>query len=226
MLIYGARAAAADPLPPAGPAGHGMMRGAARSRAALTRRFGGVIAVERASISRRRARASCVSIIGPNGAGKTTLFNLISGHRPPGRGHACTSPARTSPALAPERLAALGLARTFQHGRVFANLSVLDNVLVGAHTRLRARAAAACRCSGRCWNSLLALLAPAAGARGGSARCARRRRRSWRCSATGCCRASTSPPTACPTPTAAASRSPARWRCGRACCCSTSRPPA
>ena len=86
-----------------------------------------------------------MSIIGPNGAGKTTVFNLVTGPR------VCriqaVSHSRGTPitGLAAERLAALGLARTFQHGRVFGNLSVLDNVLVGAHTRLRRRAAAAGR---------------------------------------------------------------------------------
>ncbi|MBB4371150.1 branched-chain amino acid transport system ATP-binding protein [Bradyrhizobium sp. cir1] len=101
----------------------------------LTRRFGGLTAVD--AIDLDLARGELISIIGPNGAGKTTLFNLVTGlDRPDAgtvrfEGHDITG-------LSPERLAAEGIARTFQLGRVFGNLSVMDNVLIGAHTRLRA----------------------------------------------------------------------------------------
>jgi branched-chain amino acid transport system ATP-binding protein len=101
----------------------------------VTRRFGGVTAVDRLSLT--VAAGELVGIIGPNGAGKTTVFNLITGLDAPDSGTVRLS-GRDITGLAAERIAALGLARTFQHGRVFANLSVLDNVLVGAHTRLRA----------------------------------------------------------------------------------------
>ncbi len=101
----------------------------------LTRRFGGVVAVDRMDL--RLALGELVSVIGPNGAGKTTLFNLLSGLTRPQAGK-ITFEGRDVTGLAPERLAALGIARTFQNGRVFANLSVEDNVLIGAHTRLRA----------------------------------------------------------------------------------------
>jgi branched-chain amino acid transport system ATP-binding protein len=101
----------------------------------LTRRFGGVTAVDALSLT--IASGELVGIIGPNGAGKTTLFNLITGLDAPDFGTVLLN-GRDVTGLAAETLAALGLARTFQHGRVFANLSVLDNVLVGAHTRLRA----------------------------------------------------------------------------------------
>ncbi|NTU85354.1 MAG: ABC transporter ATP-binding protein [Chloroflexales bacterium] len=101
----------------------------------LTRRFGGLTAVD--GVSLRIAQGETVSIIGPNGAGKTTLFNLISGLDTPDAGRVQLA-GHALVGLAPERIAALGLARTFQHGRVFGNLSVRDNVLVGAHTRLRA----------------------------------------------------------------------------------------
>jgi len=76
-------------------------------------------------------------VIGPNGAGKTTLFNLVTGLDVPDSG-TIQLDGQASTKLGPEQIAARGLARTFQHGRVFANLSVLENVLVGAHTRLRA----------------------------------------------------------------------------------------
>ncbi len=99
----------------------------------LTRRFGGLTAVDAIDID--FAEGELLSIIGPNGAGKTTLFNLISGHDTPDAGSILFD-GRPIAGLKPERLAALGMARTFQHGRVFANLSVRDNVLVGAHTRL------------------------------------------------------------------------------------------
>jgi branched-chain amino acid transport system ATP-binding protein len=101
----------------------------------LTRRFGGLTAV--AGVSLSVAAGEFVSVIGPNGAGKTTLFNLISGLDRPDAG-AVTFDGAAVTGRTPEHLARLGIARTFQHGRVFANLSVLDNVLVGAHTRLTA----------------------------------------------------------------------------------------
>jgi branched-chain amino acid transport system ATP-binding protein len=83
------------------------------------------------------AEGELVSIIGPNGAGKTTLFNLLTGHDTPDGGRIIFD-GRDITGLPAHRLAARGLARTFQHGRVFANLTVRDNVLLGAHTRLRA----------------------------------------------------------------------------------------
>jgi branched-chain amino acid transport system ATP-binding protein len=101
----------------------------------LTRRFGGLTAVD--GVSLRVAEGETISIIGPNGAGKTTLFNLISGLDTPDAGGVQLG-GQPLVGLTPERIAALGMARTFQHGRVFGNLSVHDNVLVGAHTRLRA----------------------------------------------------------------------------------------
>jgi branched-chain amino acid transport system ATP-binding protein len=101
----------------------------------LTRRFGGVTAVDALDLA--VAEGELLSIIGPNGAGKTTLFNLVTGLEYPDSGNV-TFAGQPITGLAAERIAALGVARTFQHGRVFANLSVLDNLLVGAHTRLKA----------------------------------------------------------------------------------------
>ena len=100
----------------------------------ITRRFGGLVAVD--AIDLQVAAGELVSVIGPNGAGKTTLFNLVAGQDRPDAGRV-TLDGQDATGAAPERMARLGLARTFQHGRVFANLSVMDNVLVGAHTRLR-----------------------------------------------------------------------------------------
>ncbi|MDB5379464.1 MAG: transporter ATP-binding protein [Rubritepida sp.] len=101
----------------------------------LQKSFGGVHAVKDATLDLKEGEL--LSIIGPNGAGKTTLFNLISGLDLPDAG-SVKFLGQDITGAAPEKLAGMGLARTFQHGRVFGNLSVLDNVLVGAHTRLQA----------------------------------------------------------------------------------------
>jgi branched-chain amino acid transport system ATP-binding protein len=100
----------------------------------LTRRFGGLTAVNAVDLD--LAEGELVSIIGPNGAGKTTLFNLMTGLDDPDAGTVKLD-GNDITRLSSDKLAALGIARTFQHGRVFANLSVLDNVLVGAHVRFR-----------------------------------------------------------------------------------------
>ena len=113
----------------------------------LRRSFGGVHAV--AGVSLEVAEGELVSVIGPNGAGKTTLFNLVGGQDRPDGGSVLLG-GRDATGAAPERMAELGLARTFQHGRVFPNLSVLDNVLIGAHTRMRAGAAGGVRRPRRC----------------------------------------------------------------------------
>jgi branched-chain amino acid transport system ATP-binding protein len=101
----------------------------------VSRSFGGVHAVRGVDLTLRQGEF--LSVIGPNGAGKTTLFNLIGGQDVPDKG-TITLEGVPIAGLAPERIAAMGLARTFQHGRVFATMSVRDNVLVGAHHRLRA----------------------------------------------------------------------------------------
>jgi branched-chain amino acid transport system ATP-binding protein len=101
----------------------------------LTRRFGGVVAVK--GVDLFVDSGELVSVIGPNGAGKTTTFNLVSGLDRADSGSILFE-GRAIERTRPEDIAALGLARTFQHGRVFANLGIEDNVLIGAHTRLRA----------------------------------------------------------------------------------------
>jgi branched-chain amino acid transport system ATP-binding protein len=101
----------------------------------LTRRFGGLAAVQ--DMELRVAPGELVSVIGPNGAGKTTLFNLISGQDRPNEGSIVFSGEEIA-GQPPERIAGLSVARTFQNGRVFGNLTVEDNVLIGAHTRLHA----------------------------------------------------------------------------------------
>jgi branched-chain amino acid transport system ATP-binding protein len=98
----------------------------------LSRNFDGILAVDNISLDVNRGET--VSIIGPNGAGKTTLFNLVTGTDQPTGGD-ITFNGESLVGLSPDRFAARGVARTFQHGRVFGNLSVLDNVLIGAHAR-------------------------------------------------------------------------------------------
>ncbi len=78
-----------------------------------------------------------VGLVGPNGAGKTTLFNLLAGTIRAQQGTVRLQ-GRDISRLGPERRAGLGLTRSFQHGRTFANLSAEDNLLLGAHGRRRA----------------------------------------------------------------------------------------
>jgi branched-chain amino acid transport system ATP-binding protein len=101
----------------------------------LTRRFGGLTAID--GIDLDLAKGELVSIIGPNGAGKTTLFNLVTGLDRPDGGEVRLA-GQVVTGFSPEKLAGEGIARTFQLGRVFGNLSVMENVLIGAHSRLRA----------------------------------------------------------------------------------------
>jgi len=105
----------------------------------VSRRFGGLLAVNAASLSADAGRIT--ALIGPNGAGKTTLFSLISGFLRPsaGRVRYAGDDVTGEP---PHRLARRGIARTFQIVQPFAGLSVRDNILVGAHLRHPARAAA------------------------------------------------------------------------------------
>ena len=100
----------------------------------LSRNFDGVLAVNEVSFSVDEGET--ISIIGPNGAGKTTLFNLITGLDHPTHGDILFH-GRSLVGLKADQFASRGIARTFQHGRVFGNLSVIDNVLIGAHTRLQ-----------------------------------------------------------------------------------------
>jgi branched-chain amino acid transport system ATP-binding protein len=101
----------------------------------LSKRFGGVEALIDASFSIRQGEI--YGLIGPNGAGKTTLFNLLTGIYPPDRGHFAFE-GKDLAGLKPNQIAARGIARTFQNIRLFANLSALENVMIGRHVRTRA----------------------------------------------------------------------------------------
>ncbi|CAO3425997.1 ABC transporter ATP-binding protein [Azospirillum doebereinerae] len=101
----------------------------------LTMQFRGLLAVNAVDVE--VAAGSVHGIIGPNGAGKTTFFNLISGLLRPTSG-TLTLDGRDVTALPPYARTRMGLARTFQNIRMFADMSVLENVMTGMHTRLKA----------------------------------------------------------------------------------------
>jgi len=106
---------------------------------AVTKRFGGLTAVGKVSF--RATEGEILGIIGPNGAGKTTLFNVISGFYAPDEGRVLLD-GRDVSKLPAHQICALGLCRTFQLVKPFGNLSVEDNVMIGALTRLPSVAAA------------------------------------------------------------------------------------
>ena len=185
-------------------------RPAARRPQALRKEFGGLVAVN--DVDFTIPRGSIVSLIGPNGAGKTTFFNMLTGVYKPTAG-ASSSTATTSTGKPPHAITERGIARTFQNIRLFAEMTALENVLVGMHSRLQAAGSSGAilrtpglrreeREARERARELLALLRPAGRSEDEL-------------------RAAT-----CPTATSAGSRSRARWRPSRSCCCSTSRPPA
>jgi branched-chain amino acid transport system ATP-binding protein len=98
----------------------------------LRKEFGGLMAVF--DVSFDVEQGEILGVIGPNGAGKTTIFNLISGVLPPTKG-AITFAGHLLDGLKPHVIARLGLARTFQTVRLFGNMTVLENVMVGRHTK-------------------------------------------------------------------------------------------
>ena len=96
----------------------------------ITRRFGGVVALKNVSVAVRRGEI--FGLVGPNGSGKTTLVNAITGFYPPQEGR-ITLDGRQINGLKPFRIAAMGVARTFQNVALFHGMSVLDNILMGRH---------------------------------------------------------------------------------------------
>ena len=101
----------------------------------IGKRFGGVEAL--AEIALTIDRGEIYGLIGPNGAGKTTFFNVLTGVYRADRGR-FTFAGAPLPAGAPHAVAAAGIARTFQNIRLFANMSALENVMVGRHVRTHA----------------------------------------------------------------------------------------
>ncbi len=106
----------------------------------LTRRFGGLLAVSEVDL--HIPAGGIVGLIGPNGAGKTTFFNLVTGLLQPDEGDIRLD-GGSLVGLRPHAIVGRGIARTFQSIRLFQNMSVLDNVLVGEHCRLHASVAGA-----------------------------------------------------------------------------------
>jgi ABC-type branched-subunit amino acid transport system ATPase component len=100
----------------------------------LAKQFGGLHAID--DLDLHADAGEIVSVIGPNGAGKTTCFNLISGMLPPDSGE-ITFDTHNIVGLRPHRITELGLARTFQNVRLFPNMTVRENVMVGRHCRTR-----------------------------------------------------------------------------------------
>ena len=100
----------------------------------VTRRFGGIVAIDEVSLDVDQGKI--VGLIGPNGAGKTTLFNVITRLYKPDSG-ALDFDGKSLLRTPPHRVVRRGIARTFQNVELFKTMSVLDNVLVGAHTSTR-----------------------------------------------------------------------------------------
>jgi branched-chain amino acid transport system ATP-binding protein len=100
----------------------------------VSRSFGGVQAVSQVDLEVERGEL--LSVIGPNGAGKTSLLNMISGLYHPDRG-AIVFDGEDITRAAPSRIAALGVARTFQNIALFKGMTVLDNLMLGRHVRMR-----------------------------------------------------------------------------------------
>lgn len=107
---------------------------------AVSRSFGGVTALQ--GVTAEVGQDEILGLIGPNGAGKTTLFNVISGVLKPDAGKIALN-GRDLTALPPHLVTAAGIGRTFQNVRLFPELSVLENVMVGRHVRSRAGAVSA-----------------------------------------------------------------------------------
>jgi branched-chain amino acid transport system ATP-binding protein len=101
----------------------------------VTKRFGGLVALSEVTFSIRKGEI--YGLIGPNGAGKTTLFNVLTGLYRHDTGM-FRFEGRELKSVTPDRIAALGIARTFQNIRLFANLSSLENVMIGRHVRTKA----------------------------------------------------------------------------------------
>ena len=100
----------------------------------MTKRFGGLTAVDNVSLSINQGEI--YGLIGPNGAGKTTCFNLITGLYPADSGEFAIGGEAYFPSNI-EKVTAAGIARTFQNVRLFNNMSVLENVMVGRHLAVR-----------------------------------------------------------------------------------------
>jgi branched-chain amino acid transport system ATP-binding protein len=101
----------------------------------VSKQFGGLVAVDRLDFELAEGRIA--SVIGPNGAGKTTFFNMLTGLYRPTSG-TITYGGREISRARPDRITAMGIARTFQNIRLFPTMSALENVMIGQHARMQA----------------------------------------------------------------------------------------
>lgn len=101
----------------------------------ISKHFGGIRALHEVSLTVRQGEI--LGLIGPNGAGKTTLFNILTGLYPPSSGKLWYG-SRSMLGMKPHQVLQLGIARTFQNIRLFADMSALENVMVGRHARTHA----------------------------------------------------------------------------------------
>jgi len=99
----------------------------------ITKRFGGLTALSHVDFQAEEGQIA--SIIGPNGAGKTTFFNILTGIYPPEEGQVGFM-GRPLLGLRPDQITSLGICRTFQNIRLFANMTAVENILVGMHSRV------------------------------------------------------------------------------------------
>ena len=167
--------------------------------------FGGITALD--GVSLEVSQGEVLGVIGPNGAGKTTLFNVICGFVKPDTG---TMRWRGRPlsGIRPHRLASLGIARTLQGVGLFAELSVLENVMVGAQRFRRSGLGSAMLGLPRTDRDEGAL----------------RERAHAALERVGCDDVAGSRPPSCPTPSRSGSGWRGRWPASQTCCCSTSPP--
>jgi branched-chain amino acid transport system ATP-binding protein len=110
------------------------------SSVGVTVEFGGLKALD--DFNLEVGRGSITALIGPNGAGKTTFFNCLTGIYRPSRGNLVFAPEHdhtiSLKGMSPDRVTTMGIARTFQNIRLFNNLTVLENVLIACHARMKA----------------------------------------------------------------------------------------
>ena len=171
----------------------------------LKKRFGGLNALS--DLELHVDEGEVVSVIGPNGAGKTTLFNMVTGLYEPDDGNIIFD-GQGMVGLKPNQITRFGIARTFQTVHLFPNMTVLENAMVGQHSRTS---------SARSFDRR-----EPAGRRSGSGRRRRKRSRSSGPVCPGI--ATTSPPLRSRTPTGDAWRSRGPWPRSRNCCFSMSPP--
>ena len=112
-----------------------MSGGALLQARGLTKRFGGLVAVDDLDLEVRAGEI--LGVIGPNGAGKSTTFNMIAGAHAPSGGEVRFA-GQPITGLPPHAIAARGVMRTFQHNKPFAGMSLVENVMVGMHSGFRA----------------------------------------------------------------------------------------